>query len=91
MSFDTQEDNRAFAEKFSFNFPLLCDTSRRIGVDYGAADAPTAATARRIGVVIGPDGRIVEYLPKVDPATYPQDVLSRLPERQGADPHAHPG
>jgi peroxiredoxin Q/BCP len=91
VSFDTQEDNRAFAEKFSFNFPLLCDTNRRIGMDYGAADSPTAATARRTGVVIGPDGRIVEYLPKVDPATYPQDVLSRLPEWKGADPHAPPG
>jgi thioredoxin-dependent peroxiredoxin len=88
VSFDTPEDNRAFAEKFSFNFPLLCDTSRRIGMDYGAADSPTAASARRIGVVIGPDGRIVEYLPKVDPASYPQEVLSRLAEPKGADEHA---
>ena len=85
MSFDTPEENRAFAEKFSFNFPLLCDTTRRIGMKYGAADDPTAATARRVGVVIGPDGRIVEWLAKVDPATYPQEVLSRLPAPKGAD------
>jgi peroxiredoxin Q/BCP len=79
VSFDTPEENRAFAEKFSFNFPLLCDTSRRVGLDYGAADSASAATARRVGVVIGPDGRIVEWLPKVDPSTYPQEVLGRLP------------
>jgi hypothetical protein len=38
--------------------------------------------------VIGPDGRIVEYRSKVDPATYPQEVLERLPEpaREDASP-----
>jgi peroxiredoxin Q/BCP len=91
VSFDTPEENRAFAEKFSFNFPLLCDTNRRLGLDYGAADSPTAATARRVGVVIGPDGRIVEYRSKVDPATYPQEVLERLPEPKGAGQHPDPG
>jgi len=40
--------------------------------------------------VIGPDGRIVEWLPKVDPATYPQEVLSRLPAPKGADQPTHP-
>jgi len=91
VSFDTPEENRAFAEKFSFNFPLLCDTTRRMGLDYGAADSPTQATARRVGVVIGPDGRIVEWLAKVDPSTYPQEVLTRLPAPKGVDPHTHPG
>ncbi len=27
-SFDTPEENKAFAEKFDFPFPLLCDTKR---------------------------------------------------------------
>lgn len=78
MSFDTPEENRAFAEKFSFNFPLLCDTDRKLGVAYGAADSPTSGGARRIGVVIGPDGKVREWLPKVDAKTYPQEVLKRI-------------
>lgn len=78
VSFDTPQENRAFAEKFSFNFPLLCDTSRELGVAYGAADDPSAATARRVGVVIGPDGKIREWLPKVDARSYPQEVVKRL-------------
>jgi len=36
-SFDNVEDNRKFAEKFKFPFPLLCDTDRKIGLAYGAA------------------------------------------------------
>ena len=77
MSFDTPADNRAFADKFHFNFPLLCDVSRTVGVAYGAATSATAPTAQRVGVVVGPNGRIKEWQPKVDPRTYPQEVLAR--------------
>ena len=78
VSFDTPEENRAFAEKFSFNFPLICDTDRRLGVAYGAAEPNTSGNARRVGVVIGPDGKVKEWLPKVDAKTYPQEVLKRI-------------
>lgn len=78
VSFDTQEENSAFAKKFDFNFPLLCDTDRKMSIAYGAADDATAGYARRIGIVIGPDGKIVEYSPKVSAQTYPQEVLARL-------------
>jgi thioredoxin-dependent peroxiredoxin len=79
VSFDTPAENRAFAEKFSFNFPLLCDTDRRMGIAYGAADEGAAAgNARRVGVVIGPDGKVREWLPKVDARAYPQEVLKRI-------------
>jgi peroxiredoxin Q/BCP len=78
VSFDTAAENKAFAEKFAFNFPLLCDTERKMGVAYGAAASATAGNAQRVGVVIGADGKVVEWLPKVDAKTYPQDVLKRI-------------
>jgi peroxiredoxin Q/BCP len=78
VSFDTPAENRAFAEKFQFDYPLLCDTDRAMGVAYGAAASDSAKNAQRIGVVVGPDGRIREWLPKVDPKTFPRDVLQRL-------------
>jgi len=78
VSFDTIEENRAFAEKFDFNFPLLCDTGRKLGMAYGAARSETEPSARRAGVVIGPDGKIREYAAKVDASSYPTDVLARL-------------
>ncbi len=49
-----------------------------MGVAYGAADDATQATARRAGVVIGADGKIREWLAKVDAKSYPQDVLARI-------------
>ncbi|MBK8252059.1 MAG: redoxin domain-containing protein [Polyangiaceae bacterium] len=78
VSFDSVQENKAFAEKFDFNYPLLCDTTRAMGVAYGAADSPSDGYAKRIGVVIGADGKIVEYSPKVSAQSYPAEVLSRL-------------
>ena len=78
MSFDTPAENKAFAEKFGFGYPLLCDVDRAMGVAYGAADPGATGNARRIGVVVGPDGRVRSWEGKVDPKTWPQDVLKRL-------------
>ncbi len=78
MSFDTPSENRAFAEKFGFGYPLLCDVGRAMGVAYGAADPGAAGNARRIGVVVGPDGRVRSWEGKVDAKTWPRDVLARL-------------
>ncbi|RYZ34602.1 MAG: redoxin domain-containing protein [Myxococcaceae bacterium] len=77
-SFDTPEENQAFAKKFDFNFPLLCDVDRKVGLAYGAADDASAANARRVGVVIGPDGKVKEWHAKVDARAFPQEALSRL-------------
>jgi peroxiredoxin Q/BCP len=72
------EKNAAFAKKFGFDFPLLCDTERRLGLAYGAADDPTASSARRISYLIGPDGKIKKAYPKVNAAAHPEEVLKDL-------------
>ena len=71
-------ENAAFAQKFHFPYPLLCDTARAIGMAYGACDSPTDRTARRISYVIGPDGMIEHAFPKVDAKTHPAEVLKLL-------------
>lgn len=78
VSFDPPEENKAFAEKFNFTFPLLCDTDRKLGMAYGACDNPEATHADRIGVVIDPSGRIRVYEPKVDARTWPAELFTQL-------------
>jgi peroxiredoxin Q/BCP len=78
VSFDTPEENKSFAEKFGFNFPLLCDTDRKVGIAYGACDDAQAPNARRVGVIIGPDGKVKAYYPKVDARAFPQQALAEL-------------
>ena len=78
ISFDSVDENRAFAEKFDFPFRLLCDVDRSVGMAYGAADAPEAGYAKRISYVIGEDGRILHAYPEVDPNTHLDQVLGDL-------------
>ena len=78
VSFDTLEENKAFGEKFGFNFPLLSDTDRRLGLAYGACDDAKSPNARRVGVIIGPDGKVKGWYPKVDARAFPQEALKQL-------------
>jgi thioredoxin-dependent peroxiredoxin len=78
VSFDDQQANAKFAQKFHFDFPLLCDTDRKLGLAYGAAEAPDAKSARRISYLIGPDGKVRKAYAKVSAAAHPEEVLKDL-------------
>jgi peroxiredoxin Q/BCP len=71
-------ENKHFAEKFNFPYPLLSDPTRAMGVQYGAADAPTAGNAKRVAYIIGPDGKVKQVFPKANTATFAADVLALL-------------
>ena len=76
-SFDSAADNKKFAEKFNFNFPLICDTDRTIGTAYGANADPQKG-AQRVGVIIDKDGKIKEYHARVDARAWPAEVINKL-------------
>ena len=75
-SFDTVEENAAFAQKYKFPFPLLCDTNREIGMAYGACDSPQDDSAKRITFVIDPQGKIEHAFFKVKAAKHSEELLS---------------
>jgi peroxiredoxin Q/BCP len=77
-SFDTPAENRAFAEKLGYTFPLLCDTDRRVAIAYGAADGPDTAFPRRITYVIDEGGVIIHTLDKVSPNTHTDQMLAAI-------------
>jgi len=68
ISFDTPAENKAFAEKFHYNFPLLSDVDLKVGRAYKAADTAQDKYAKRFTYVIGPDGRIEQAIDTKDPA-----------------------
>lgn len=77
MSFDAPEKNAAFAEKYSFNFPLLSDLDHSVALAYGAA-MPDDAWARRAAAIIGPDGRFIRWYARVNPRDFPLEALAAL-------------
>ncbi len=78
VSLDNEADNKAFAEKFSFPYPLLCDVNREIALGYQAVESADAQYAARITYVIGEDGKILDSIASVDTKTHSKDLCSRL-------------
>jgi peroxiredoxin Q/BCP len=75
-SFDDAKANKAFADKFGYSFPLLCDTDRKIGLAYGAAKSAQAGSASRITYVIDESGKIAHALPSIDVSSHSDDLLA---------------
>jgi len=78
VSLDNEADNKAFAEKFSFPYPLLCDVGREIAMAYHAIESKDDAYASRISYVIDEKGIIQEAIDKVDTSAHSKDLCSRL-------------
>jgi len=78
VSLDNEDDNKAFAEKFNFPYPLLCDVNREIALAYEAVKGPEEEYASRITYVIGEDGNILEAISQVDTKTHSGDLCSRF-------------
>ena len=73
VSFDTVADNKAFADKWGFPFPLLCDTEYMLGKTYGAG---ASGFASRVTYVINEQGVITHTFSRVSPNTHAQEVLA---------------
>ena len=83
ISFDTAPENRAFAEKFGYTFPLLCDAERKVGMAYGACKSPKNRFAARITYVIGPRGDIEQAIETKDAAGQAAELLPSIRTKFG--------
>lgn len=84
-SFDTPQENLAFAEAQGFPFRLLSDTERITGMAYGVARHPDdkfAAFPRRYSYLIDPDGLIHRAYDVTDVAHHAADVLADVEKAQ---------
>ena len=77
VSLDNEKDNKFFAEKFSFSYPLLCDVNKDIALAYHAIKSADDQYAARISYVIGEDGKILESIESVDTKNHSNDLCSR--------------
>ena len=77
VSLDNESDNKAFAEKFSFPYPLLCDVNREIALAYHAVKNKDDQYASRVSYVIDEEGKIIESIENVDTKNHSKDLCSR--------------
>lgn len=78
VSFDPVDRNAAFALKYAFKFPLLCDVDREIALAYGACSDPKAQHAERMSFLIDEQGKIARAYDRVDPRDHPAKVLAEI-------------
>jgi len=78
VSFDVVEDNAAFAQKLGLDFSLLCDTSRTLGLAFGACRDEKARYPERISVLIDEECRVMRIYEQVDPRDHAARVLADL-------------
>lgn len=80
VSVDSVDKNCAFAEKFHFNFPLLCDTEKELALAYGAMESAQDEYAQRYTFVVSPEGKVEQAIATTDPAGQAEALLDSLPE-----------
>ena len=71
-------ENKAFAEKFGFPYPLLCDTDRTVGLAYHATEEGSTRGAARISYLINEAGVIEQAYDNVDAGKHAAMVLADL-------------
>jgi thioredoxin-dependent peroxiredoxin len=76
VSFDSPEDNAAFARKYEFGFPLLSDGDHAVAIAYGACAGADARYPDRVSVLIDEHGAIERVYDQVDPRDHPARVLA---------------
>jgi thioredoxin-dependent peroxiredoxin len=80
-SFDTPEENRAFAAAQGFEYRLLSDVDRAVGEAYDVKRAPGERYAEypeRVSYLIDPDGIIRRVYEVADVAAHASAVLHDL-------------
>ena len=76
VSFDSVEDNAAFARRHEFGFSLLSDADHTVAIAYGACSAANARYPDRVSFLIDEHGVIERVYDQVDPRDHPARVLA---------------
>jgi peroxiredoxin Q/BCP len=76
VSFDSIEDNAAFASRYEFGFPLLRDADRAVAIAYGACSDAHARYPDRVSFLIDEHGVVERVYDQVDPRDHPARVLA---------------
>ncbi len=86
VSTQDEASHQAFTKKYGLNFPLLADTTGKVGRAYGVLGRPgvlaklksAVGMADRVTFVIDADGRIAHVVDRPDVGRHAEEVLALL-------------
>lgn len=73
VSSDSDASHRAFAEKYTFAFPLVADEDHAWATAFGVP--MQGGMTARVSFLVGKDGTIAKVYPDVDPGLHSDEVL----------------
>jgi peroxiredoxin Q/BCP len=73
VSTDTVEEEKAFAQKYGFPFPLIADPTTEISAKYGVLGR---GHARRVTFLIDPQGKVERVIDSMLPGTHVSGACS---------------
>lgn len=84
VSADGEESHAKFVKKYKLNFPLLCDTDRKVMTAYGAYGEKLLYGKKTVGVIrstvlVGKDGKVKKHWARVASAEkHPEQVVAAV-------------
>jgi peroxiredoxin Q/BCP len=72
------KSHQKFRQKHKLPFDLLVDADGSIAKLYGVGTMPLVGFHKRQSVLIGPDGKVLRFYEKVDPANHVAEVLADI-------------
>ena len=78
ITFSTVEELAGWREEVGLKSDLLSDSTRAVGMAYGAADDASQAKAARLTFLIGKDGNIEQVFAPKDAAGHASEVVATL-------------
>ena len=81
VTFSAAEDLKKWRDEVGLQCDLLSDADRAVGLAWGAAESADQEKARRMSVLVGPDGNVVKVYPDPDVERHAGEVLDDLDER----------
>ena len=80
-SADTVEANQKFTDKEQYNYPLLCDSDKKLIGALGIA--AKSGLANRVTYIVDKEGKIAKIFDPVKPQGHAEEVLKAVKELAG--------
>jgi len=78
VTFSAAEGLRKWRDEVGLQCDLLSDADRAVGLAWGAAESAEQEKARRLSILVGPDGNVVKVYPDPDVERHAREVLDDL-------------
>jgi peroxiredoxin Q/BCP len=75
VSRQDEKSHQEFKSKYKLPFDLLVDKDGSLADSFGVGSIPILGMTQRQSILIGPDGKIIQFYKDVDPDTHAQQVM----------------